>query len=304
MPTLLQETLPALMSNGHAVDPSSVDWLRDSTDALNDVSTLRQRMSQEGYLFLPGLLDKDWVLEARRSITDALAAEGCLDPAHPSIESIAQPNKNPGWRPELTQNPAVIRLLYSGAMMNFFAGFLAGEVRHFDFTWLRTVPPGRGTNPHCDIVYMGRGTHNLYTAWTPLGDVPFVQGGLMVLEGSNTHERLRNTYGQTDVDSFCSNKNGRAGLDWWARKGGGSLNANPNQIRRSLGGQWRTADYKAGDVLLFSMFTVHCSSDNHSNRIRLSTDSRYQLASDPVDERWVGQNPVAHGKAGKRGRIC
>ena len=304
MPATLQETIPALTSNGHAVNPDGVDWLRDSTEILNDVPALQQRMSQDGYLFLPGLLNKEWVLDARRSITDVLKAEGCLDPAFPSIESIAQPNKNPGWRPELTRNPAVIRLLYSGAMMNFFAAFLAGEVRHFDFTWLRTVMPGRGTNPHCDIVYMGRGTHNLYTAWTPLGDVPFEQGGLMVLEGSNNHQRLKQTYGQTDVDSFCSNRQGRAGQDFWARKGGGSLGSNPNQIRRSIGGQWRTAEFKSGDVLIFSMFTIHCSADNHSNRVRLSTDSRYQLASEPVDERWVGENPIAHGKDGKRGRIC
>jgi hypothetical protein len=39
------------------------------------------------------------------------------------------------------------------------------------------------------------------------------------------------------------------------------------------------------------MFTHHCSLDNQSNRIRLSTDSRYQLASEPMDERWSGDHP-------------
>ena len=52
------------------------------------------------------------------------------------------------------------------------------------------------------------------------------------------------------------------------------------------------------------MYTMHASTDNHSRAFRLSTDTRYQLASEPVDERWIGENPIAHGPAGKRGFIC
>ena len=65
-----------------------------------------------------------------------------------------------------------------------------------------------------------------------------------------------------------------------------------------------TADFKAGDVLVFGMATVHASLDNQSDRCRLSSDSRYQLASEPVDERWIGANPIAHGPAGKKGKAC
>ena len=61
---------------------------------------------------------------------------------------------------------------------------------------------------------------------------------------------------------------------------------------------------RAGDMLVFSMFTVHTSLDNHSDRIRISSDTRYQLASEPVDERWVGENPPAHGPSIKQGMIC
>ena len=59
-----------------------------------------------------------------------------------------------------------------------------------------------------------------------------------------------------------------------------------------------------GDVLIFSVFTVHGSLDNQSNEIRLSTDSRYQLASEPLDERWMGEKPPAHGGNSIRGMIC
>ena len=48
----------------------------------------------------------------------------------------------------------------------------------------------------------------------------------------------------------------------------------------------------------------HASMDNQTDQIRLSTDTRYQLASEPVDERWIGDNPIAHGLESKRGMIC
>ena len=44
--------------------------------------------------------------------------------------------------------------------------------------------------------------------------------------------------------------------------------------------------YRAGDVVLFSKFTIHGSLENHSNDyVRLSSDVRFQPVSDPVDYR-------------------
>jgi len=151
---------------------------------------------------------------------------------------------------------------------------------------------------------MGRGERErLFTAWTPIGDIDFAQGGLMVLEQSNQHEKLKSTYGQMDVDSYCENKpESKAWGKSWGT--GGYLKADPNQISRSLGGRWLTSEFQAGDVLIFSMFTVHASLDNRSTRIRLSSDTRYQPASAPADDRWIGTNPIGHSESGKRGKIC
>ena len=82
------------------------------------------------------------------------------------------------------------------------------------------------------------------------------------------------------------------------------LSEDPADLQRQLGLPWSTAEYRAGDLLTFSIQTVHCSLDNHSDRIRLSSDSRYQLASDPIDERWIGDEPIGHGPDAKRGMIC
>jgi hypothetical protein len=74
--------------------------------------------------------------------------------------------------------------------------------------------------------------------------------------------------------------------------------------RSDLGGRWLTAEFELGDVLIFGMYIMHASSDNNTNRIRLSSDSRYQLASEAVDERWIGSDPPGHGIRAKRPMIC
>ena len=85
----------------------------------------------------------------------------------------------------------------------------------------------------------------------------------------------------------------------------GTLSHNPPQVRHKFGGRWLTTEYQAGDFLTFGMFLVHASLDNRTpNRLRISSDSRYQRASEPIDERWIGANPPGHSVAGKRGRIC
>jgi len=283
--------------------------LRSSTELADDPEALGKRMREEGYLFMRGYLDADEVLAARAEVTRRLAECGALEEDHPEIEAVSKPGAGaPGFEGLTKENVPLKRLLYGGRMMALYERLLGGAVRHYDFTWLRAVEGGgRGTYPHCDVVYMGRGTRNLFTAWTPLGDVPFDLGGLMILEGSHHKApRLRKYLGR-DVDAYCTNypdaaeiEAGRKGWQNWD----GRLSSDPVTLREKLGGRWLTTEFRAGDVVTFTMATVHASMDNQTNRFRLSSDSRYQLASEPIDERWIGEKPVGHGLAGKRGKIC
>ncbi len=302
--------LPHLTAQQSEIDtsPDKFGFLESSTHLVDDVQALQHRMDAQGYLFLPGLLNRDEVLAARRTVATRLAALNLLDPAHDIMECIAAPTADASFMRELAlNNPELMKVLYAGPMMAFFEHFFGEPALHFDFTWFRAVSPGHGTPAHMDVVYMGRGTKRLYTAWTPIGDVPLETGGLMVLEKSHQHERLNSGYATKDVDTFCEN---RVGKDFVKMGGGGNirdggaLSYDMVTLRDRLGGRWLTSDYRAGDVLIFSIYLVHGSLDNHGNQIRLSSDTRYQRASEPADHRWMGADPIAHGPAGKRGMIC
>ena len=305
----LAPAIPQLYSYGHALDMDEDKFgiLRDSSDAAEDFEELRRRFDEDGYLYMKGYLGRDKVLAARATITDRLAAAGALHPDHPAIEGIAATDYENGFRPELTEgNDELQKLLYDDRMADFYRQFYGEDVRHYDFTWLRAMGPGKGTNPHCDLPYMGRGTHRHMTCWVPYGDISFDLGGLVVLENSNRRTDLLGNYVYRDVDAFCENKPEQVQR---AKDGGwtftGTLSHNPPALRNTFGGRWLTTEFEAGDFITFGMFLVHASIDNRTeNQLRISSDCRYQRASEPIDERWVGANPPGHALAGKRGRIC
>ena len=285
------------------VSPSAFGELR-RVDPM-DGARLRARLEEDGYLYIPGFYDRDEVLAARQELTGFLAAEGALDPDHPALDAVAKAGLEMTFRADLgNSSRALSALIYSDRVLKLYEGLLGGEVRHYDYTWLRAVAPGFGTDPHLDIVFMGRGTPNVMTAWTPLGDIDLRVGGLLVLEGSHRATDLRRTYGSLDVDALCSNTEGQnlTGARGFMRSG--AITRDAAGLREELGGRWLTSEFAMGDLLTFGMFTVHASLDNRSRQIRLSSDSRYQLASEPVDERWIGEHPIAHGPQAKRRTIC
>ncbi|MEE2659904.1 MAG: phytanoyl-CoA dioxygenase family protein [Candidatus Latescibacterota bacterium] len=315
-------TLNDLTYRGKSMADVPLGELR-RTEPDADIDLLHERMAEDGYLLLTSLLDRAQVLQARRTVLEKLVAQDLLDLARNDLEDgVVRDGAHVSFAPDLARdNPELDRVLYEGPMIAYYERFLGGPVRHFDYTWFRAKTPGTDTvtQPHYDIVFMGRGTTNLWTSWTPLSDVPYEMGGLVVLEGSHQIEELRNGYGATDVDRYCDRGNAseivkaaraevreltaeeRQTLEWQSI---GHYSADAIATAGDLGGRWLTSDYKAGDLLVLSMYTMHASSDNRTNRIRLSSDSRYQLASDPVDERWVGDDPPLHGVRAKRATIC
>lgn len=270
--------------------------------------TIRSAMADDGYVYLPGFFERAQVLDVRHELVTRLSALDFLAPGTNPIDAVAregcgQPSVFDLYHQLAVGNAPLHALLYGGRMLQFWQDFLGGDVLHFDFTWLRVTPPGGGTAAHTDIVFMGRGTKQLYTAWVPYGDVPLELGGLAVLEHGHRHETIRNDYATHDVDAYCENtgEHPTTGPD----PDRSLLDADPAHLRQELGGRWLTTNYAAGDLLLFSMLTPHVGIDNQStNRLRLSSDSRYQLANEDVDERWMGSEPIGHGPNAKVGLIC
>ncbi|MBV7333144.1 phytanoyl-CoA dioxygenase family protein [Chloroflexi bacterium TSY] len=256
--------------------------LHDSTRLRDDQQALHERMTEHGYLLIRCLQKRDKVKNARRVVLENMAKAGVVDLNYPMMDGVIAEGKQGkflGGTKAITHTPEFLNLVESPEIMEFMSDFLGEPAMTYDYKWLRAVAQGNFTGAHYDIVYMGRGTHNLYTVWTPLDDVSFEMGPLTILVGSHRFERIKETYGQMDVD--------RDKVTGW-------FSNDPVEVVDTYGGQWQTAEFQMGDVLIFGMFTMHGSLSNMTNRFRLSTDTRYQPADEAVDERWVGENPIAH----------
>ncbi|WP_026257518.1 phytanoyl-CoA dioxygenase family protein [Actinopolymorpha alba] len=301
------QTFPPLRAQERVLDaaPEALGQLR-RTDPSNPVEELHRRLDEDGYLYLPGYLDPEEVRAARRDVFTRLVEEGMVAPGTDPDDGIPGPTASNRVLDDVAKASGPLqRLLYAGRMVALYERLFGELVRHFDYTWLRAVRPGPGTEPHGDSVFMNRGTPRLLTAWVPLGDVDLRHGGLMVLERSHRLEDVRRDYHSRDVDTYCEGDPEAAAQARTGRWGwNGVISPDPVRLREELGLRWLTSEFSAGDVVTFPMYTLHGSLDNTSDRLRLSCDLRYQRASEPADPRWIGLEPTGHGAASKVGLIC
>ena len=201
-------------------------------------------------------------------------------------------------------NDEVLRVLEAPEVYALLAQVFGEDAVTMDYKWFRAIsPPLDGAvhgSFHVDKVYMGRGTPRLTTVWIPWHDIEPEDGGLAVLAGSSAlpgFSTLRNTYAEHDVSD----------TDIEAAAGG-SYGSDPAELLQlDPAARWLSTVYRAGDVLLFGMKTLHgpLTSLRHApRRTRLSTDTRWQPASEPIDDRHtVGLGPddelwKRHGKYG------
>ena len=254
--------------------------IADASADRSDVAALRRRLSDDGYLLLRGLLDRDAVLAARRACVADLANAGCLAPGSPDLaapiraDAVELPTIDP-------THPPIWDLFRSGYVMTFFGCLFDEEAMAYPKTLVRVKGTGGRTGIHSDSVYAGDGSPRVLTLWAPLGDVRVEEGALALCEGSHAAEgfgKLRDTYGRhnPDRDAIQGASNAPGHFSW-----------DLEDVTDNFGGRWLTTNFSAGDVLIFGRFMMHCGLENVTANYRISADARYQPLGDPTDTRFM-----------------
>lgn len=259
--------------------------------AETDGGDLAGQLADRGYLLLRGLHDPARVLAARAEVLARLAevdevADGIATGR--SRRSALHPDLGAFWR-SVSETPALRAVLDGPRPAAVMAELFGEPPARFSFIWLRAMARGRASPLHIDHPYMNRGTTRLVTLWTPLGSVGLQDGPLYIVEGSHRWPELRHRFEGLDVDRDPSRP--------------GHIPEHPIDFARQGGARLLTTSFAPGDALVFGMFVAHASFDNAApaGGVRLSCDTRFQPAAAPMDERWSGNDPPAHGGKGYGG---
>ncbi|MFE0170904.1 phytanoyl-CoA dioxygenase family protein [Streptomyces sp. NPDC059002] len=275
-----------LSSNGVPIPftPELFGPLRPSADLLapRDPAALRERLHADGYLYLPGFLDRAEVLRLRGRYF-SLFPPGFLaagsDPEE-GVFSGRMPRGVPAYG--VAGHPAYAfvrsapfdRFVGNRSLAELAAQLLDADAEMLPRRILRHFHRGtrRASRAHVDFDYMDEGSPHVVTLWIPVGDCPPRTGALVYLEGSHRlapeeYEPLRDiTDRPGDRRQICHD------LELTAR---------------ALGRRWLCADFAAGDVMVHLPRIVHASLDTTTDAMRLSVDTRFVRTGDTPDPRWL-----------------
>ena len=283
-----------LFASGHRLDTRTerLGQLQPS-DPQEPLAQLRARFTANGYLYVKGLLDPQFVNAFRGWVFENLSVSGLLQPGTDPVLGLA----NKGGFDKSDADRRLMTIVRSAKyenfcsqpdLANFIDRFIGGMSYLHKRKLIRFTSPNTNvsTPAHYDLIYLRGGTSNIVTAWIPIGDISVAEGGLVYLKNSHAvgvamekEFRLKSADLSPEEQINAYNKN---------MTEGGWVSNNLPEMADKFDTQWLTADYQAGDVVLHSPYMIHASTNNASpqGRLRLSTDIRFQNVNDEIDARW------------------
>ncbi|WP_104086838.1 phytanoyl-CoA dioxygenase family protein [Arthrobacter sp. GMC3] len=272
-----------ITSNGYVLD-ESVHRLGELEPVplheRDDRQALWDRLRRDGYLFLKGHLKPETVNEFRGYYFGQLVGANVTAPGSDPQEGLSSPE--PVDRTAMRE--ALFTTIVPGEqyqslctdprIADWFAWFLEDEVHLHRRKIIRHTKPGEAgigtaTQAHYDLVYLRGGSDRVLSMWIPLGDCPVERGGLAYLENSHHWVLAQEREGTLAQPAA-------------------SITADLPGLAETHDSRWLITNYEAGDVMVHSAHIVHASTDNvdPANKLRLSTDIRYQRKGEPIDWRW------------------
>jgi 1-deoxypentalenic acid 11beta-hydroxylase len=270
---------------------TTLGHFREANDHLGDPGTLNAWFAEDGYLFFRGVLEG--VNEVKREFVNVLQKQGAVKPGTTeAVWSGAGVDKIDDH--DLYGARSCADLFTSRHNLEVFERIFGEPVFVFKSPTVRFALPNDTEHvspPHQDYFFV-RINKSFRTFWIPLMDIDESVGGLAIAPGSHR----RGLFDHVEADGVYS-------YIFRGRKQRGiPMQAVPQP--------WMTANYRAGDLLVFHNLMIHWALPNQSDRIRLSIDNlrprgrSAQLAVGEVHPRSsaIPQNSAADRYRGGRQR--
>lgn len=225
-----------------------VAQLQDSSDILANRRLVRERWEKDGVLFFRNVIPAALVSWAEGLFREKLANEDLIDPA---LDRLVWTGKQPvSRRPCDAIGTEIWHKFAELPVLNDLAHIALDD----DPLWIpivghRSSLPTGPVEDGDDIFfgrhqdsYFSRGMHYI-VFWMPIRDASIDAGSFAVAPGMHKRGDLYGEDHKMIVDSV------------------------PDEA-------WQSADFRAGDLLMFDFFTPHATLPNPSDQIRISLDMR------------------------------
>lgn len=262
------------------------------TKATESINIIRDIYRAQGYVWLKGFFEKETILEFRRHFFTSFQNSGLLKTGTKPEEGIfsSQEDKRVTNKilMEVVRSAAYESFCLHPKLWQFYDAFLSGSSYLHKRKIIRYMNPGdTSTTPaHYDLIYLRAGTDKVCSSWIPLGDTPVEMGGLVYLENSDALGRKM----EAEFSANNGNLTPEERISAYNKNmtEGGWVGKDLADMVERFDSRWLIADYEMGDMVIHSPYMIHAATQNRDeqNRIRLSTDIRYQNVRDEIDARW------------------
>lgn len=247
---------PDIFDTSRVGGRNDVRELMDSTHALGDREALTRIWEEHGYWFFRDVLDREATTALRDEYMRELKA----------LELVDADSTDPFWNGRPIENfPATFRTLHQRKVWQkfvreprinaFFEDVLDDAVYWIPMDYYRIVAPNKNATSDAYLGLHQDGMSNpgveFVTCWMPLTDIDDKVGGLVIAAGQEKR-------------GYMAFADGKAGFT-------------DGPIPED---SWSTADYRLGDVVIFTRTMPHYGRSNTSDRFRLSLDIRAVRRSD------------------------
>jgi hypothetical protein len=268
----------------------SYSTLKESQQYLSQEAKLRKSFSEDGYLFLRGVLERNAVRRVTKDVIRISKRYGFVEK-----KAISEPiwSRRPTNETDLSldgsfaKSLGTMKSLADLAQTKKLAGILRTALACDVYPWrnnqdqVRVIPPGNfmrhlghvrlpGATPAHQDFYSFRSL-DFCTVWIPLMEIDEQVGGLAVRSGSHRDGLLEHWWrGNLQLGVADTINEAAAWRDTGAVSLGGTVQPNGD------GHGWLRSNYQTGDVLIFQPLMLHRGLTNASDRVRLSVDFRFQ----------------------------
>lgn len=227
--------------------------MQDSTRAAGDGELLRQRMGEEGYLLIRGVIDSKLIRKVTSDVLDVLGQAGWI-----ASDGSLQPHIADQEDARFWAGFSGVQALESFHQLAFdtqLSAIMSALVGDGMYPWPGKAPymiwperlGGNHAKPHQEGV---RWSPDVLSTWISIGSTPIRQGALAILPRTQNLGYLPGYgYGQFE-----------------------------------FGPEWVTAGFEPGDIVIFHNFTIHGSLPNQTDALRLSCSFKWQSARYPAPE--------------------